>query len=487
MRVLLVNANRARELLAVPPIGLAYVAEAAWRAGHQVEVLDLMTSRRPELAVATAVARLQPEVVGISVRNLDNIAHQRLTYYLDEVGALIDRLRATTTVPIVLGGPAISVLGGPVLNHLKADYAVVGDGEDAFVRLLQALEEGGEPSAVPNLCHRTQAGIVETHRATCERLGASGLERWVRWGPYGRFGATWPIQTKRGCPLGCRYCAYHAVEGHLSRRRDPREVADEIERVARTVGPRAFEIVDSAFNVPLDAALGVCEEIVRRGLDVHLTTASVNPGMVTAELLALMKRAGFNSLMLSPDAASDMTLEALGKGFAVTDVARAAALVRCSGLRSGWFFMLGGPGETIETADETMRFIEQELAWPRCLVIVTTGIRLLPGTALASLAVRQGMLPPDDDLVRPRFYFSPEVREAELLQRVNQGIASHPGIVHTAEQGRSPVSDIRDWVLYLAGQAPPYWRFYPEFLRMWPLRQLRARFPLVGPAPPALK
>jgi hypothetical protein len=197
-----------------------------------------------------------------------------------------------------------------------------------------------------------------------------------------------------------------------------------------------------------------------------------------------MKRAGFNSLMLSPDAASDTTLEALSKGFGVVDVGRAAALVHESGLRSGWFFMLGGPGETIETADETMRFIERELAWPNCLAIVTTGIRLLPGTDLARLAVSQGVLAPDDDLVRPRFYFSPEVREAELLLRVNQAIARHPGIVHTAEQGRSRVSDIRDWVLYLAGQAPPYWRFFPEFLRSWPLRQLRTRFPSVSPTAP---
>lgn len=475
MRVLLINANRARELLAVPPVGLAYVAEAAGAAGHRVEVLDLMTSRRPERAVSAAVARHQPEVVGVSVRNLDNIAHQNLTFYLDEVSALVDRLRVGTSAPVVLGGAAISVLGGSVLNHLKADYAMVGEGEDSFVHLLQVIESGGDPAAVPNLCFRTVAGITETPRAVCRVLGPSGLERWVRWGPYARFGATWPIQTKRGCPLGCRYCAYHAVEGHRLRRRDPREVVDEIERVARTVGPRAFELVDSAFNVPLEAALDVCEEIARRGLAVRLTTASVNPGMVTAELLALMKRAGFNSLMLSPDAASEITLETLGKGFGVADVARAAALVRGSGLRSGWFFMLGGPGETPGTADETMSFVERELDWPGCLVIVTTGIRVLPGTDLARLAVDQGVLAPDDDLVRPRFYFSPEVEELLLLQRVDRAIARCPGIVHTAEQGRSPVSDARDLSLYLAGLAPPYWRFFPDLLRSWPMRHLRAR------------
>ncbi|MCU0292604.1 MAG: cobalamin-dependent protein [Thermoanaerobaculaceae bacterium] len=475
MRVLLINANRARELLAVPPIGLAYVAEAAREAGHQVEVLDLMTSRRPVQAVSAAVARLQPEVVGVSVRNLDNIAHQNLTFYLDEVSALIDRLRGSTRAPVVLGGAAISVLGGRVLKHLRADFAVVGEGEESFVHLLQVLEERGDPTVVPNLCFHTGAGIAETPRALCRVLGPSGLERWVRWGPYGRFGATWPIQTKRGCPLGCRYCAYHAVEGHRPRRRDPREVVDEIERVACAVGPRAFELVDSAFNVPLDAALAVCEEIVRRDLGVRLTTASVNPGMVTAELLALMKRAGFNSLMLSPDAASETTLEALGKGFGVAEVARAAALVRESGLRSGWFFMLGGPSETPRTADETMSFVERQLDWPRCLVIVTTGIRVLPGTDLARLAVDQGVLAADDDLVRPRFYFSPEVDEALLLRRVDRAIARHPGVVHTAEQGRSLVSDVRDLSLYLTGMAPPYWRFFPELLRSWPMRQLRSR------------
>lgn len=482
MRVLLVNANRARELLAVPPIGLAYVANAAARAGHEVQVVDLMTARHPLSAVTVGVARFQPEVVGVSVRNLDNLAHQELTYYLDDVSAMIDRLHAITPAPVVVGGAAISVLGGPVLNHLKADYAVVGEGEETLVRLLQVLGGSGDPSGVPNLCYRTAAGIATTPRAVCPVLGPSGLERWVRWGPYGRFGATWPIQSKRGCPRGCRYCAYHAVEGQRTRPRDPREVVDEIERVAREIGPRAFEIVDSAFNVPPDSAWSLCEEIARRGLRVHLTTTSVNPGMVSAEGLALMKRAGFNSLMLSPDAASDTTLEALGKGFTAGEVASAAELVRDSGLRCGWFFMLGGPGETPETAEETMGFIERELAWPRSLVIVTTGVRLLPGTALAELAVRQGLVAPDDDLVRPRFYFSPEVSEATLLRRVNRAIVGHPGIVHTAEQGRTLLSDVRDWAFYLSGQAPPYWRFYPEVLRSTPLRQLRSRFSAVGPA-----
>ena len=346
MRVLLVNANRARELLAVPPIGLAYVAEAASQAGHRVEVLDLHDLPPAGAGRPAAVARLQPEVVGISVRNLDNIAHQELTFYLDEVGALIDRLRAITAVPIVLGGAAISVLGGPVLSHLRADYAVVGDGEEAFVRLLQVLEWEATHRPCRTSATAPRPGSSRPRERPARCSGPSGLERWVRWGPYGRFGATWPIQSKRGCPLGCRYCAYHAVEGHRSRRRDPREVVDEIERVARTVGPgpsRSWTRRSTCRSTPPSPC---ARRSSAASLGVRLTTASVNPGMVTAELLALMKRAGFNSLMLSPDAASDTTLEALGKGFAVADVARAAALVRGSGLRSGWFFMLGGPGET---------------------------------------------------------------------------------------------------------------------------------------------
>ena len=74
------------------------------------------------------------------------------------------------------------------------------------------------------------------------------------------------------------------------------------------------------------------------------------------------------------------------------DVERTAQLARASGLHSTWFFMLGGPGETRATVNETLAFVERALAGPRFLSVFMTGIRMLPGTRLAA-AHRAGHRP----------------------------------------------------------------------------------------------
>jgi radical SAM superfamily enzyme YgiQ (UPF0313 family) len=180
-------------------------------------------------------------------------------------------------------------------------------------------------------------------------------------------------------------------------------------------------------------------------------------------------------MMVTPEAASDRTLEGLGKGFDRDDVVRAAALVRESGIPSAWFFLLGGPGETEETADETVSFIEEHLPSPSTLAIVTTGVRILPGTALAERALAEGVISRDDPLVRPCFYLSPHVGERWLLERVNRAIRRRPNVVHTAEEGGGVTGVLFERTLSALGVAPPFWRYLPRVLATPPLRALRGR------------
>ncbi len=475
MRVLLVYANQARDLLPPPPVGLAYVAQAARRAGHEVRVVDLLAARSPDGTLAAALRRFAPEVVGVSVRSLDNVVAQKPQSHIASVAANLAVIRRHTAAPIVLGGPAISLLGAEALRALDADFAIVGEGEEVFPQLLAELAAGKRFARVAGLCYRDGERIVAQAPARLAGFAASGLENWVDWRFYERHGSTWPIQSKRGCPLGCVYCGYPRIEGEGHRLREVGEVVDEIERIARTVGPRTFEIVDATFNVPLAHAVALCEEIIRRDLRVRLTATTVNPVAVSRELFTVMKRAGFLAMMVTPEAASDRTLAGLGKGFARDQVVRTASLVRDSGIPSAWFFLLGGPGETEETAEETVSFIEEYLAFPGALVIVTTGVRVVPGTALAERAVAEGVAARGATLAEPVFYLSREVSERWLLERVNRAIRKHPHVVHTAEEGGGAAGGLFERALSALGVAPPYWRFLPRFLSTPPVRAVRGR------------
>ena len=475
MRVLFVYSNRLRILEPTPPIGLSYVATATRQAGHEVEFLDLMVSRHPEAELREALDRFQPGVVGISVRNIDNVVPQRLSTHLGEIDALIAAVRLAGAARVVLGGPAISILRTNALERFDADFAVVGEGELAFPKLLEAIADGGGYHAIDGLCYRNGNGISFNPPVRQEVFGPSGMEQWIDWPAYERGGGTWAIHTKRGCPLGCVYCNYPAMEGCNLRCRDTADIVDEIQHVQSTVGPRTFEFTDSTFNVPASHAVEICKEIIRRKLKVKLSAVGVNPLGMTPELLLLMKRAGFISMIISADAANETMLRNLRKGFTMEHVRQAAELTRKSGIGSIWFFLLGGPGETQETAEETVSFVEQNLRWRGCMTIMMTGLRILPGTALAKSAIEEGCLTPERDLVEPTFYFSPLVSEQWVLDRINHAIGKCPAIAHGAEEKGSRIERWFYAILHRLGAAPPYWRFLSTFLSIPPLPALRAR------------
>jgi len=475
MRVMLVYSNRTRILEPTPPIGLSYIATATRRAGHEVRFVDMMMSRNPDRDMRSALAEFKPDVVGISVRNIDNVVPQRLSCHLGEIGSMIATIRELSKARIVLGGPAISILKSSSLERFDADFAISGEGENAFPQLLIALGDGQHFSDIAGLSYRENAGLRFNNPQRLASFGSSGMENWVNWKSYERGGGTWAIHTKRGCPLHCLYCNYPGMEGHELRRRSASDIADEIESVQKTVNPRTFEFTDSIFNIPPDHAVEICEEIIRRKLKVRLSAIGMNPLGMTEELINVMERAGFISMVVTPDSASETMLANLRKGFTTKHILKAAELARKSNIRSTWFFLLGGPGETEETAEQTVSFVEQHLNWNRCLTIFMTGIRILPGTDLAKYAVAEGLLSPDSDLVESTFYFSPQLSEQWVLDRINRAISKCPTIVHGAEETGSVAERFFNSALHWLGVAPPYWRFLPTFLSIPPLPFLRAR------------
>ena len=474
MRVMLVYSNRTRILEPVPPIGLSYIATATRNAGHEVRFLDMMMSRDPEGDLRRGLIEFKPEVVGISIRNIDNVVPQRLSSHLGDVAAMLASVRDLSNARIVLGGPAISILKSSSLERFDADFAISGEGETSFPQLLDLFEKGGDPSSIAGLSYRENGALCYNEAMRHGAFGPSGMQHWVNWKSYERAGGTWAIHTKRGCPLHCLYCNYPGMEGHELRGRSASDTVDEIEHIQKTVGPRTFEFTDSTFNIPPSHAVEICKEVIRRKLKVHLSAVGMNPFGMTEELMELMPKAGFISMVITPDSASSTMLKNLRKGFNKNHILKAAQLARKSKIRSTWFFLLGGPGETEETVEETVSFVEQHLNGSRCLTIFMTGIRILPGTDLARHAVQEGLLSPDCDLIESSFYFSPELSEQWVLDRINRAIAKCPTIVHGAEENGSGAERFFNGALHWLGVAPPYWRFLPTFLSIPPLPFLRA-------------
>src|SRR5579859_3363619 len=131
MRVLLVSANREMLPSPVVPIGPLAVASAL-RDAHEVELADLCFEEDPHAAALREIHDFDPEVIGLGLRNLHTNAYDGMERLVAGYADLVRSIRATTDVPIVLGGAAYSLQPETLLDRLGGDYGVVGEGERTF-------------------------------------------------------------------------------------------------------------------------------------------------------------------------------------------------------------------------------------------------------------------------------------------------------------------------------------------------------------------
>ena len=467
-RVLLVSANRERQPMPVVPNGVACVASALEAAGHEVRVLDLAFARDPHRAARESARRFAPDVIGLSVRNIDNSDLIALQHYTPEAAALLATLRAAAPAArVVAGGAAFGVAPEALFDTLGVDYAVAGDGERATVALLGALAAGRAPGAIPGLVQRNDSGVALTPPggdADLDALPPARMHRWLDLRAYERRGGTVPIQTKRGCVFKCIYCTYLNVEGWGYRLRDPDRVADEMAELRRDAGVRHFEFVDSTFNAPPRHAMDVCDAIIRRKLRVHLDTSNFTPAAAPEELLVLMHRAGFRWLGITAESASDAVLDRLQKGFDAARVREVAERVEHAGIGVLWIFLVGGPGETRETLEETLRFAAWRLGRGDA-VYLTVGLRIYPGTTLHRTAVDEGVVEAGDPLLMPRFYFSSELGFDAAIARLREFAAAHPRFMFSADS-RSPLLPYLTRLASTLRLPRPHWRYMGFFQRV---------------------
>lgn len=465
MNILLISTNRNSLPMPVMPIGACMVAEACEQAGHRVTLLDLMFERVPLAAVRNAVRSLRPDVVGLSVRNIDNNDMRDTVFFLEDLRKIVNMVREHTDAPIILGGAALAVMPEAILRFSGASCAVLGDGEMVFPALLERMATGTPLAGMPGVAVLRNGAFDGTAcpgSGGAMECGAPDYGRWVDRRAYRSQLATAPLQTKLGCAFQCVYCTYRKIEGNGHRLADPGSVAEAVTRLAAS-GHRDIELVDSVFNVPYDHARQVCEALTNVKHGARLQSLELNPRAFDDGLVTAMERAGFAGMGLTVESASDRVLEQLRKGFTSREVNHAAEVVRRHNLPCAWIFLLGGPGETEDTVRETLRFAETRIR-PQDVVFFNIGVRIYPGTELESIARTQGVLStPSGEMLRPVFYVSPEIDAAWAVNEVERAMGRNMNFINTDSIGLSILPAVHRIGARL-GVRPPLWR-HTRFIR----------------------
>jgi radical SAM superfamily enzyme YgiQ (UPF0313 family) len=419
MRVLLVSANTEAFQMLSLPLGLACVAAATRKAGHEVAVLDLMFEGNPQAAIRKLVADFRPDVIGISVRNIDNQDRANPQFLLPAVRAVVRTCRAASHAPLVVGGAGYSIFPHAALRYLGADVGIQGEGEMAFPALLEQMTEGKAIGGLPGVCLPDGAMAEMKPVRPWDDFPLPEPDLWVSHAA-DRENLWVPVQSRRGCPMQCSYCSTHLIQGKTRRTRPAEQVVAWLAEL-RAAGYRNFAFVDNNFNLPLAYAKDLCRRIIASGLDVNLWCI-VYPKWMDTELVELMREAGCREVALGFESGSAPILGSFNKRFTADEVRAVARLFEAAGIHRRGFLMLGAPGETKATVEESLAFAD---SLNLDALKITLGIRIYPHTALARTAMQEKLIQPDDDLLFPRFYFAPSLRDW-LPERVVAYASSRP-------------------------------------------------------------
>jgi lipid biosynthesis B12-binding/radical SAM protein len=395
MKILLISSNVTVSPYPIYPLGVSMIASALAGAGHEVRQFDFLEQNSSLEALTQEIESFGPQLIGISVRNIDNVNLMNEQYYIGIVKDIVTRAKVVSEAKVILGGAGFSLIPDLILLETGADYGIIGEGESLVVRFAENAAKGTYPEErlIGPEIGLTGTGIVSA------RYDEKLMEYYLHSGNIAS------IQTKRGCTQKCVYCSYPVLEGSSIRTREARTVVDDIELLRDKHKAKYIFFIDSVFNDAEGAYLKVLEEMRRRNINIPWT-GFFKPEGLNDEIVGLMKSTGLIAVEIGSDAACDITLRRLGKRFSFQDVIECNDLFSSFGVATSHYFMFGGPGETQETVLEG---IENIKALKKCVSFIFMGIRILPNTTLAKIALKEKVLSPENGMLQPVYYLSPLV------------------------------------------------------------------------------
>ncbi len=419
MRVLLARPPRRDPLdagLCVPPLGLAYVAAALREAGHAVEILDALALDMSWARFEAHLAERRPDVLGLSAMTP-----------MADVAARAARLGRPHARWIVLGGPHPTATRRAVLDEIPdLDAAVSGEGERVAPALLAWWAAGGQGSPPPGVItrgHRYQEHEPERDPSRLPWPARDLLPNHA----YRYLFATRPgfatMITSRGCPFACTFCD-KSVGGSRWRARPAQDVVDEMEALVTQYGVGFINFYDDNFTLRRERVVEICEEILRRGLQVEWKCEGRVDGVDEA-LLRLMRRAGCRVVAYGVESGNPETLALLRKDISLDETRVAFAATRSAGLRSLAYIILGAPGEDAAAVRSTLRFCREIDA----TYVQFSTLTAMPGTPLFQRRKVGGAgvkNPVDGDLSRDTLTDLPPEELALLLRQAWIGFYLRP-------------------------------------------------------------
>ena len=429
MRILLISTNRHDRFVgSLPvrpiPLGLAILLGALRGSRHEVHVLDLMFERVPRQAIRRGIREFSPDLIGMSVRNLDAVGGRRVPRssgvqsFLPEIQSWIQTCRQASHTPIVLGGPAVTLLPREAFAALEPDFLLAGDGTRSFRELAERLEGGRPWNDLPGLLYRDGTALQVNPPGPWEspavppHYDAFDLMKYQAAGySVSVLTKLWPyIRTTGPTPVS-------AMPAPIPR--PIPELLDDLRDLRTRLGVRRVFLADSGFNVPVSEAKVLCGALRKSGLDLEWATG-LQPGSMDDELASLMRDAGCRMALLAGPGPLQEPLRDFDWHLALFTTT--GAPLTAAGVRLVATAIFGRPGETRDTVERTLDTLARLDPFR---VQLSAGIRILPFTPLAQHAKTEGVIRQDAECLYPVRYLSSDLKRW-LPRRLRTAARAHP-------------------------------------------------------------
>jgi len=349
MRFLLVNPFCPLSEMPSPPLGLACLAAVLEKAGVEVKIMDLVVSPFSHARMASVLESYRPQAVGVTAVTMTFDNAMRVVRAVKQIDPDILTL---------MGGPHVTFCAPETLrDHREVDIIVSGEGEHTLVEWVKAMQNGRQWEHVEGIYYRRGSDICFTgQRPFIVDLDTlpKPARHLLPLGRYRSLGMPISMITSRGCPFKCIYCVGRKMVGAKVRYRSAQKVADELEYLNH-LNFTQINIADDLFTANKKHCAAVCDEIIKRGLELKWTSFA-RVDTISEELLRKMKAAGCSGVSFGIESGNPEILKTIKKGITPEQVIEAVELCRRTGISAHGSFLLGLPGESAATLRETQAF-----------------------------------------------------------------------------------------------------------------------------------
>jgi len=437
------------------PLGLGYLASFILRENNdnEVTVLDTAVATPRETKVFFGK---DCDIFGITVTS---------RAYREAVELSRNLKRIHADVPIVFGGPHISLVMDQILQEPSIDIAVYGEGELTFSELIKSLRRNEKKlnirdlGRINGLIYRDNSRVVKTPpRDLIQDLDTLPFPAFDLF-PMTRYPGKYPMITSRGCPFLCVFCASSQIWGRKWRARSPENIIAEVQYLVTNFRSRPIDFHDDGFNMNLKRVNAICDLLLKENIKIAWGVRGFRADIINANIAQKMRRAGCTHVAIGIESANNDMLNRMGKKESIEVIERGIDHLRSVGIDVTGQFMIGNPGETLETVKESIKFAKES----KLTKAVFGGAVPFPKTSLWDYVEEHGTFLIEPDCTRfedifPRVIFeTPEFSKEDRLQSIK--LVEEAGMQPNANQPNSLARILKKaaaliWFRFIYGLLP---------------------------------